>query len=135
MKDKHIFPAIFTIESDGISVEFPDLPGCFTCADSQEEALRMAKDALEGHLYVLEELGHKIPEPSPVSKLKVDINQFLALIEVWMPPIRDELANKSVRTNITLPLWLKEAGEKANVNFSRLLQTALKKHLGIDDKR
>ncbi|OSX53113.1 HicB family protein, partial [Anoxybacillus ayderensis] len=29
-KDRYIYPAIFDDDSDGISVEFPDPPGCFT---------------------------------------------------------------------------------------------------------
>jgi predicted RNase H-like HicB family nuclease len=49
MKDNYIFPAVFSVESDGVSVEFPDLPGCLTCGDTEEEALFMAKDALHLH--------------------------------------------------------------------------------------
>jgi hypothetical protein len=32
MNDKYIFPAILTYADDGISIEFPDLPGCLPCA-------------------------------------------------------------------------------------------------------
>jgi predicted RNase H-like HicB family nuclease len=32
---------------DGICVTFPDVPGANTCADTKEEAIAMAKDALE----------------------------------------------------------------------------------------
>ncbi|SNS85345.1 hypothetical protein SAMN05446037_102420 [Anaerovirgula multivorans] len=28
-KDRYIYPAIFTYDNDGISVEFPDIPRCF----------------------------------------------------------------------------------------------------------
>nr|WP_290912190.1 type II toxin-antitoxin system HicB family antitoxin [Anoxybacillus sp.] len=49
-KDRYIYPAIFDYDSDGICVEFPDLPGCFTCGDKEEEALQMAKEALALHL-------------------------------------------------------------------------------------
>ena len=33
-KDCYVYPAIFPYSDDGISVEFPDLPGCLTCADT-----------------------------------------------------------------------------------------------------
>ena len=54
-KDCYVYPAIFTYEDDGISVEFPDLPGCLTCVDTTEEAIKMAKEALGLHLYGIEE--------------------------------------------------------------------------------
>lgn len=34
MKDTYIYPAVFDISNDGISIEFPDLPGCLPCADT-----------------------------------------------------------------------------------------------------
>lgn len=90
MKDLYHFPAIFSVDPDGISVEFPDLPGCLTCGASEDEALAMAKEALHLHLYGMEEDGDPIPEPSKVSLLKLDSHQFVAMLEVWMVPYRDE---------------------------------------------
>ena len=42
--------------------EFPDLPGCITEGDSEEEVLLMAKDALSGWLAVRFERNFSIPE-------------------------------------------------------------------------
>ena len=50
-KDFYTFPAILSFDEDGISVEFPDLPGCLTCGDNTEEAINRAKEALGLHLY------------------------------------------------------------------------------------
>lgn len=49
-KDYYVYPNIFTYEDVDISVEFPDLPGCLTCADITEEAIKMPKQALGLHL-------------------------------------------------------------------------------------
>ena len=38
MKDLYIFPAIFHSADDGISITFPDLPGCLPYAQTMEEA-------------------------------------------------------------------------------------------------
>jgi len=46
MKDIYVFPAIFSYADDGISVEFPDLPGCFTFWSNEEQALSMATETL-----------------------------------------------------------------------------------------
>ncbi|SHF45090.1 Predicted nuclease of the RNAse H fold, HicB family [Desulfofundulus australicus DSM 11792] len=134
-KDRYIYPAIFNYADDGISVEFPDLPGCYTCGDNDEEALRMAKEALALHLYGLEEENYPIPEPSPVNKLKVEPNQVVVLVEAWMPPFRDEMKHRAVKKTLTIPKWLDDLAREHNVNFSHLLQNALKEYLGINEKQ
>ncbi|MBM3932888.1 MAG: toxin-antitoxin system HicB family antitoxin [SAR202 cluster bacterium] len=45
-------------------VVFPDLPNCFTQADSLEELPQMAREARELWIEVEYERGHDIPEPS-----------------------------------------------------------------------
>lgn len=56
--------------------------------------------------------------------------QFVT-VSVWLPPYRDKAAMKSVKMTVTLPAWLKAAGEAAGVNFSSLLQAALRETLGL----
>lgn len=46
-------------EDGGFWVECPSLPGCASQGDTVEEALEMIKDAIEGHLEVLEEARKK----------------------------------------------------------------------------
>ncbi len=88
--DRHIFPAIFEPgEKKGYCITFPDLPGCITEGDSLEEALRMAKEALELHLYSLEEDGDIIPSPTPPEGIAVPEGVFVTLVDAWMPLIRD----------------------------------------------
>lgn len=41
------YSVFFNINKDGISISFPDIPGCLSCAFSKKEALKMAKEALE----------------------------------------------------------------------------------------
>jgi predicted RNase H-like HicB family nuclease len=40
----------------GYGVFFPDVPGCISCGDDVEEALGMAREALELHIYGMEQL-------------------------------------------------------------------------------
>ena len=51
-----------TIEG-GFAVRFPELPGCLTCADTMEEAVRNAEDCKRGWLAAAIEYGTPIPEP------------------------------------------------------------------------
>lgn len=132
-KDQYIFPAIFDYAEDGISIHFPDLPGCFPCAHNTEEAIKNAKEALALHLWGMEEDNEVIPEPTPINKLQFTGNQIPVLIEVVMPAYRDAIENASVKKTLTIPQWLNKLAESNNINFSQTLQSALKKHLNIID--
>ncbi len=133
MKDRYIFPAVLTFEPDGISIEFPDLPGCLPCAKTEEEAFKNAKEALELHLYGMEEDNEDIPEPSKVSELKTESNQVAVLVEAWMIPLRDKMATKSMNKMVTLPKWLLDLADHQKVNYSQILQSSLKDYLGVYD--
>ncbi|TQK41985.1 putative RNase H-like HicB family nuclease [Brevibacillus sp. AG162] len=133
-KDRYIYPAFFLFEQDGISVSFPDLPGCLTCGDDPEEAFRMAREAMALHLYGMEQDGEAIPEPSSPSALRPESSEVVTLVEVWMPPFRDEMENRAVKKTLTIPKWLDDLAQENKVNFSHVLQDALKKHLGISNK-
>jgi predicted RNase H-like HicB family nuclease len=134
-KDRYIYPAIVNYADDGISVEFPDLPGCLTCGDTEEEALSMAKEAMALHLYGMEQDGDPIPMPSKVQDIATEQNQAVVLIEVWMPPFRDEMEQKAVKKTLTIPKWLDDLAQEHKVNFSHILQDALKQYLGVTDRR
>ena len=54
-------------DEGGFSVFVPALPGCYTQGDTRDEALTMAKEAIELHLESLREHG----EPIPADQVKV----------------------------------------------------------------
>ena len=128
-QDKYVYPAVFDYAQDGISVSFPDLPGCLTCGETDAEALHRAKDALGGHMWTLEDFGDPIPEPTPLVSVALEDNQRALLVEVYMPLFRDAINNQSVKKTLTIPAWMNEAAEKEGVNFSQLLQATLKEVL------
>ncbi len=129
--DIYIYPSIFSFDNDGISVEFPDLEGCFTCGDTTQEAMAMAKEAMGLHLFGMEEDNETIPEPTDIRDIKLKDNQSIVLIEVYMPIIREAINNQSVKKTLTIPRWLNNLAEKNNINFSQLLQSALKDILNV----
>jgi predicted RNase H-like HicB family nuclease len=132
LKNEYIFPAIFDYSDPvGIAIEFPDLEGCYSCASTTEEAVYCAKEVLELHLWGMEQDGDNIPEPTPINKLKLDKDCIPYLVSVWMPVVRSEMDNKAVKKTLTIPQWLNMRAEREGVNFSRILQEALKEHLNI----
>lgn len=127
MKDRYSYIAIFSYDSDGISISFPDLPGCLPCADkdNSEQAIHNAREAMGLHLYGMEQDGDDIPTPSPVNKINLDDNEVPILIDVYMPPIRDKVKNHFVKKTLSIPAWINDKALDMGINFSQVLQEAL----------
>ena len=103
------YPAIFHPEETGYSVEIPDIEGCFTQGDTMDEAVRMAQDAIG---LMLEECA-VCPTPSVPSSLPVEAGDFVVMVP------------------FDIPGWLNDAAESAHINFSGVLQDALKEKLHL----
>lgn len=131
MKDSYEFVAIFNYAKDGISINFPDLPGCLSCAETTDEAIKNAEEVLGLVLYDMEQEKEEIPKPTPFEKVKCRSNEKAVIIRVWMPLVRNELDEQSVKKTLTIPQWLNQLAEKENVNFSKILQAALKEYLSV----
>ena len=129
---RYAYPAIFTPEEDGgFSVNFPDLEGCYTCGDDMPDALMMAEDVLALVLYGYEAEGKVIPEPSLISDLDLSADEFANYIPCDTMEYKKRFNNKAVKKTLTIPEWLNEAAQENNVNFSLVLQEALKEKLKI----
>lgn len=50
-------------DDGSLSVWVPDLPGCVSTGDTQDEALAMIREAIEGHIATLREHGDPVPPP------------------------------------------------------------------------
>lgn len=130
--ERYFYPAIFTYEpGQEIAVVFPDL-GCATSGVNDDDALLSARELLGCVLYGLEEDGEEIPAPTSLSEIKLEENEHTVLIDVYMPSVRQANNNKSVNRTVTLPAWLNTVALEHNINFSQVLQEALKKQLNIN---
>ena len=130
----YIYPAIFTEENHGsYSVRFPDVDGALTCGDNLQDALFMASDALSLMMVGTEDEHQPIPAPSDIKSIRTNPNEFCTLISCDTDRYRRLLRNKAVRKTLSVPEWLNEAALAAGLNFSQVLQEALKEKLGIED--
>jgi len=134
---KLTFFAIFEPDgSGGYGVYFPDIIGCTSYAEDYEKAQKMAQEALGLHLFEMEKDGDKIPTPTTdPAKLEIEPetneSYVISTVTVYPDLVKDRLDNRAVKTNTTLPAWLKELAEEHGINFSHLLQASIKEHLGI----
>jgi predicted RNase H-like HicB family nuclease len=85
------FPAVIRPALFGFLVAFPDVPGLAVTADTIEKAREKAESALRRHLG--EKLGRneKLPEPSLLENLQVDVTApevARMLVKVELPEPR-----------------------------------------------
>jgi predicted RNase H-like HicB family nuclease len=129
---KYAYPAIFTKEETGYSVSFPDIDGCFTCGDTLPEAVEMAEDALCLMLYDHEEDGEPIPDASDIKVIQAQRSEIVSLVCCDTVEYRKLYDSRAVKKTLTIPNWLNTMADRAGVNFSTVLQDALKAKLDIN---
>lgn len=128
---KYAYPAIFTREEEGYSVLFPDIEGCFTCGATLPEAIEMAEDALNLMLYDHEEDGDPIPAPSDLKAIQSSTEEIVSLVCCDTTEYRKHFDDRAVKKTLTIPNWLNTLAERSGINFSAVLQDALKTQLGV----
>ncbi|MDF2859322.1 MAG: hypothetical protein K0Q87_5173 [Neobacillus sp.] len=123
-----IYPACFYPFDDGrgYTVNFPDLPGCVTEGRSFSEAIELAADAAAGWILSSLEDGEAIPKATDYKDVRLESEDGIVNMVVFdIDSYSDKYSNKSVRTNVSIPAWLKTAAEANHINFSKVLQEAL----------
>ena len=130
-KDVRVYPAYFSEEGAYVNVRFPDLPGCVTFGEGYADAIASARDALGGHLLCLEEDQDPLPVPTPLPQLRPEAGEVPLLVDVRLDLLREEESRRSVSKNVTIPKWLNDLAVEAHLNFSSILQEALRERLGV----
>ena len=129
LPERYLYPAVFTYEEGKeIAVVFPDLDVA-TSGENDADALASARELLGAVLYGMEEDGDPIPAPTPLNAVKLEENERAALVDVYMPSIRLAKVNRAVNRTVTIPAWLNAAAMERNINFSQVLQGALREQL------
>ena len=128
---KYVYPALFVVEDDGIIVTFPDLDDTFTDGATMQEAFENAEDVLNLMLWNHEEEKEEIPPPSLPEQITVPQGATLAMIKADTLAYRKIHDTKTIRRSITIPSWLDTLARERNINFSQLMQNAIRRECGI----
>ena len=129
--ERYFYPAVFTYEDgEEIAVVFPDLDAA-TSGINDDDALLSARELLGCVMFGLEEDGEEIPVPTALNAVELEANERAVLVDVYMPSVRMAQNNQSVNRTVTLPAWLNAAALERNINFSQVLQDALKAQIGL----
>ena len=129
---KNTYPIVLTPEAQGFTVYIPDFD-INTEGDDLTEAIEMARDAIGLMGVDMEDDGKALPVPSPLQSIQAQDGDTVSLVDVDFTEYRRKNELRTVKKNCTLPSWLCYEAEKANINFSQALQSALKRELHIAD--
>lgn len=128
---KYVYPALFVKEDESIIVTFPDLEDTFTDGATMQEAFENAEDVLNLMLWNREEEKDDIPMPSSPEQITVPQGATLAMIKADTLAYRKLHDQKTIRRSITLPSRLDTIAREHNINFSQLMQNAIRRECGI----
>jgi len=81
-----------------------------------------------------EDKSNPIPKASNVFDVTCEEGKFVNLISVDTTEYRNLNDSKAIKKTLTIPNWLNIRVEKVGINFSQVLQAALKEKLGIHDR-
>ncbi|TMQ06265.1 MAG: type II toxin-antitoxin system HicB family antitoxin [Deltaproteobacteria bacterium] len=84
------YVAKLTTEDGRWLVEFPDCPGCQTFGETREEAIAMAREALEGWLEAHLEYGDAPPRPVPHRGVAIPVRPRLD-VAIQLRWLREDL--------------------------------------------
>lgn len=131
MKGVYVYPCIVRKEDGIYYADFPDFEACFTDAEDLDELFYNVKEVLNGVLFSMMSNNIDIPKPYKNGDINLSGNEFLILVDAPITVIRDRVDNKSIKKTLTIPKWLNDVSENENINFSQVLQEALKRELNI----
>lgn len=130
---KNSYPILLTPDETGYVVYIPDFD-INTQGNSLTEAIEMARDAIGLMGIDMEDDKKDLPVPSLLNSIKSSSDEITTLVDVDFTDYRRRNEMKAVKKNCTIPSWLCYEAEKANINFSHILQNALKNELHITDR-
>lgn len=132
---KNSYPILLIPEEKGFTVFIPDF-NINTQGDDLTEAIEMARDAIGIMGIDMEDDGESLPEASSFADVQTNapLGNIVSLVDVDFAEYRRKNDLRTVKKNCTIPSWLNFEAEKAGVNFSAVLQTALKNELHITER-
>lgn len=129
---KRAYPIIMEQGKEFIIVTIPDF-NINTQGDDLVDAIEMARDAISIVGIDMEDDGEKLPDASTLADVqaKAPEHSIVSLVDVDFSAYRKKNDMRAVKKNCTIPSWLSYEAERAGINFSEVLQNALKAELHI----
>lgn len=129
---KNVYPVVLSQGEKYFVVYIPDFQ-INTQGESIADAIEMARDAIGIMGIDMQDDGEKLPEASNMVQVREKYgDELVTLVDVDFDVYRRKNDMRTVKKNCTIPSWLNYEAERAGINFSAVLQNALKKELNIN---
>lgn len=132
---KNAYPIVMTQGKEFIVVFVPDF-NINTQGKDIPDAIEMARDAIGLMGIDMQDDGEVLPEASSIANAQAEApdGAIVSLVDVDFAEYRRKNDMRVVKKNCTIPSWLNFEAERAGVNFSAVLQAALKSELHITSR-
>ena len=130
---RKVYPIIMTQGEKYIIVFIPDF-NINTQGVDFTEAIEMARDAIGIMGVDMMDDGEELPIASKITEMKAEEGSIFSLVDVDFNEYRRKNDLKAVKKNCTIPSWVNYEAEKAGINFSAVLQAALKAELKLAER-
>ena len=139
---KLAYPVYIAKNGRDYLVYVPDMD-IYTEGKSHADAIAMARDAISLTGINIEDNKDIIPKPSDYeeagkkTRANADDEDFkysagiCTLVDVDFDAYRKKQANRAVKKNCTIPYWMSVESDRAGINYSHVLQDALKEKLNM----
>ncbi|TAJ77266.1 MAG: type II toxin-antitoxin system HicB family antitoxin [Gallionellaceae bacterium] len=108
-------------------VTVPDLPGCFSAGETLDEALEMAREAVECHIEGLLLDGEALPDVHPIEHHQCNpeyANGVWALVELDLSKLEDTTERVNITISRRVLTLIDEAAKRAGESRSGFLARA-----------
>lgn len=140
LKRNVMYPAVITREDEVYYIGLVDfnkledgtIDYYHSFSEDLEKVGTAVREVLSLELADLLDMKKELPEPSKLGDIKLKDNQFIYVISV--DPVYEvaKVTNVLKKKTVNIPAWLDIIAQEKKVNFSQVLQKALKKELGIE---
>lgn len=140
LKRNVMYPAVITREDEVYYIGLVDFNKLedgtvdyyHSFSEDLEKVGTAVREVLSLELADLLDMKKELPEPSKLGDIKLKDNQFIYVISV--DPVYEvaKVTNVLKKKTLNIPAWLDIIAQEKKVNFSQVLQKALKKELGIE---
>ncbi len=126
------YPVVMTQGKEFVVVFVPDF-NINTQGKDIPDAIEMARDAIGLMGIDMQDEGEALPNASNLAEVQAEVPSggIVSLVDVDFAEYRRKNDMRAVKKNCTIPSWLNFEAERAGVNFSAVLQAALKTELNI----
>lgn len=126
------YPVILKKGDKFVVVDVPDF-NVGSQGEDYADAIFMARDVIGLCGIDMEDDGERLPDASDIADVqrRSEPGDVVTLVDVDFYEYRRQNDLRTVKKNCTVPAWLSNEAEKQGVNFSALLQSALKKELNV----